>query len=86
MHTCGRQNNSRIRKKENPERKRRVEAIAPVLAVCREKWTNRGSNPRPSVCETDALPLSYTPNDHAEREIATVLSVWESVAFVFRAR
>ena len=56
------------------------------LATDFKKWTNRGSNPRPSVCETDALPLSYTPNDHAEKEIATVLSVWESVAFVFRAR
>jgi hypothetical protein len=24
-------------------------------------WRCRGSNPRPSVCETDALPLSYIP-------------------------
>ena len=26
-----------------------------------KKWTSRGLNPRPSVCETDALPLSYMP-------------------------
>jgi hypothetical protein len=24
-------------------------------------WRCRGSNPRPSICETDALPLSYIP-------------------------
>eukprot|EP00796_Vickermania_ingenoplastis_P004860 gene4860-3481_t len=28
-----------------------------------KKWTSRGLNPRPPVCETGALPLSYTPND-----------------------
>jgi hypothetical protein len=26
-----------------------------------EKWTSWGLNPRPSVCKTDALPLSYMP-------------------------
>jgi hypothetical protein len=25
-------------------------------------WRCRGLNPRPSVCETDALPLSYIPS------------------------
>lgn len=25
------------------------------------KWAQRGSNPRPLVCKTSALPLSYTP-------------------------
>lgn len=24
-------------------------------------WAQRGSNPRPLVCKTRALPLSYTP-------------------------
>ena len=34
--------------------------------VCQQKnsWRCRGSNPRPSKCESDALPLSYIPSLH----------------------
>jgi hypothetical protein len=28
-----------------------------------EKWSWGESNPRPSVCETDVLPLNYNPKD-----------------------
>ncbi|KAI5270689.1 hypothetical protein E4T47_05980 [Aureobasidium subglaciale] len=28
----------------------------------KEMWTTRGSNPRPSACKADALPLRQTPS------------------------
>jgi hypothetical protein len=39
-------------------------------------WRCRGSNPRPSVCETDALPLSYIPLVLVRRSCASFLLKW----------
>jgi hypothetical protein len=35
-------------------------------------WRCRGSNPRPSVCETDALPLSYIPPGISKEHVLCV--------------
>jgi hypothetical protein len=35
-----------------------------IKLATKKMWRCRGLNPRPSVCETDALPLSYIPFDN----------------------
>lgn len=45
-------------------------------------WTQRDSNPRPLLCESSALPLSYGPVRHVPKIKVYVLrvSIW-SVEF-----
>ncbi len=32
-----------------------------ISSFCEKNWRCQGSNPKPSLCERDALPLSYIP-------------------------
>ena len=41
-------------------------AGGPTLCRWKMRWARRVSNPRPLVCKTRALPLSYTPRSPAE--------------------
>jgi hypothetical protein len=50
-------------------------------------WRCRGSNPRPSVCETDALPLSYIPRIRMEHVLYVLngrgTEIWRLVDYLF---
>lgn len=43
-------------------------ASADRCAFC-ARWRRRGSNPRPSVCQTDALPTELRPRDFTPRRL-----------------
>ena len=56
----------RTRRVRSVKARRGAERAPGTAGRGRHGWAQRGSNPRPLVCKTRALPLSYTPSKPAQ--------------------
>lgn len=59
---------------------KRICSPLPSLSATATRWRKRDSNPRPSGCRPDALPLSYFPGGVGEARTLNLLDADQAVS------